>query len=89
MISPLLDTKFNIQSVRTVAVCEVAKNVKGVTTASSKKGTPDAYLVVTNDDCVIVRYLLVYIKSRSNSSSNSVLLTLLSLLLLFIFYLAG
>ena len=71
------------------SVCEVAKNVKGVTTASSKKGTPDAYLVVTNDDCVIVRYLLMYIKLRPDSNSNSVLLILLSLVLLFIFYLTG
>ena len=42
-----------IRSIRCVALCEVADGAPGVASSITKKGTPQAYIVVSNDDCVI------------------------------------
>ena len=48
---------------RCVALCEVAENVRGVSHSSKNSSTPETYLVVTNDDAILVRYVLVYFES--------------------------
>lgn len=60
-----------ISSLRCVCVCEVAVNSKGVKTTQKSKSVPDTYLVVTNDDSVIVRYLLLYVEEKENHSVDS------------------
>jgi len=57
-----------ISSLRCVCVCEVAVNSKGVKTTEKSKSVPDTYLVVTNDDSVIVRYLLLYVEEKKTHS---------------------
>ena len=60
-------------SIRTVALCEVGENAPGVKTSKKSSKTPETYLVVTNDDAVLVRYLLIYFESkRSKNKSFSV-----------------
>lgn len=48
-----------IQSLRCVCLCELSSD--GVRTKNDRNGVPESYIVVTNDDSSIVRYLLVYI----------------------------
>jgi len=50
-------------SMRCVALCEVAESVGGVSHSSKNSSTPETYLVVTNDDAILVRYVLVYFES--------------------------
>lgn len=58
-------------SIRTIALCEVAENVKGVKfqkESNSSSDTPQTYVIVQNDDAVILRHVLVYYDSIRTSS---------------------
>jgi hypothetical protein len=56
---------------RCVALCEVAEGTKGVKSSESNSDTPDSYLVVTNDDAIIVRYLLIYFDRVQTNQKSS------------------
>jgi len=60
-----------VTSIRTIALCEVAENVKGVKfqkESNSSSATPQTYVIVQNDDAVILRHVLVYYDSIRTSS---------------------